>query len=158
MRRAPVIVLAIYTILAIVFYYFNTGVEVAAFFRGLGISGFTFFAISLMITPLAMFVPRLSRFVAYRTEAGVFGATLIAIHVIILLLLNVHEDIFLLVAGSIAFLIYLVMIATTGAKNIQLIGFQRWRTCDDCTCCKCSYFPGCRIFEEDHKQKIEYII
>lgn len=127
MKKGFVFVLAVFSLAAIIFYYLDTGREITALFRGAGIAGFTFLAFSLLITPLAMFFPQLSRFVAFRTEAGVFGAFLIVFHAAILFLTNSHINTYLLAAGSIALLIYLMMMLTSGVRNMKKIGFEKWK-------------------------------
>ena len=127
MNRRNILLLAAYAVLAIAFYYIGTGKEITALFRGSGIAGFTFLAFSLLITPLAMFIPQLSRFVALRTDSGIAGAVLVLMHAVVLLLTRTHFNVYVLAAGAVALLIYIAMMLTSGAANMKKIGFDRWK-------------------------------
>ena len=127
MNRNALLALLAYFILGAVFYYLESGNIVVSLFRSCGITGFTFLAFSLLITPLAMFFPRLSRFVALRTESGIVGAVLVTVHAVILFLTRAHFNIYVLAAGAIALVIYIAMALTSGTANMKRIGFGRWK-------------------------------
>ncbi len=133
MNKKFVLVLAAYALLAILFYYTQTSNVITGIYRGAGISGMTFLAVSLLITPLAIFFKPLAKHVMLRIESGVFGFLLIVVHAIVLFVYTFKFDITLhftmpvLLAATIALTIYAVMTATGGAENMKKLGFKTWK-------------------------------
>lgn len=134
MNKKVVIFLLLYTVIASLFYYVTTGNLITAIFRGTGIAGTTFLAFSLMITPAAMFIKELSKYIMLRIESGIVGVLVVMIHVVVLfgvrfkfdLLSHINDNV--LLAGVVAILIYLAVLLTTGTNNMKKLGFGKWKT------------------------------
>ncbi len=96
--------------------------------KAFALTGVALIVISILIGPLAAFIPSFCKKIGYRKEIGVLGFLLVIVHVIIAISSGHWGFNLAFLTGLLSFILFLAIIILAGTKkSLIALGYKKWK-------------------------------